>query len=384
MLLLAFSICLAITAPSVVAEVKQSTLDFYAFSNSKCEACRERLAVLISTYQNAKIIIYELAEEENVRYFQRIDEVLKEILSYQIIPYLPLIGVFEDNALKAITDVANSVEDWIGVVERQHGGVLIYFKQPLDKGDVNRTFTDAAKIAVFEGLFKKTIPVADDSFASFFSLLVPVSLAALVDAINPCALNGFVVFLTFALFSVGRRGTLRIGLSFSTAVFLVYFSLGLGLIRFLQPLPQVKYLIAAFAGIMGALRVVDALGKEVKFVPTTLAERLTARFESALTPWGGFVAGITTAALILPCSSAPYFVALDLLSRRAALLSGLALLILYNLIIVLPFVAVTLGIHAFSVSTMDIKIWVKEKRRWINLLTGIVLISLSLTVLLWS
>ena len=376
-LLLSSSLCLAIALPSA-AEVDQATLEFYAFSNSRCEPCLERMAVLTSTYPGARFIVHELAEAENIRYFQRIDETLKEILSCQIVPDEPLIGVFEEGTLKAVTDGANSPEDWMWIVRKQHEGVLLCFKSSY----VNQTFTDPAKIALLQELFKKTIPVADDSFETFFSLLVPVTLAALVDAINPCAFNSFAIFLTFVLFSVGRRGTLKIGLSFSAAVFLVYFSLGLGLIRFLVPFPQIKYFIAAFAGTLGVLRIVDSLGREVKFIPAALAEKLTDRLESALTPWGGFFAGALTAALVLPCSSAPYFIALDLLSRRATFVSGLLLLVFYNLIIILPFIALTVGVHAFSLSTMDIKLWAKEKRRWINLLIGIVLISLCLTTLL--
>jgi len=378
-LLLSFSICLAVASFTATAEVNQST-EFYAFYNTICLDCQKRMAVLNSTYPNNKIVVYDMWDPENVDYFNRIIEALNQTFSREIVPYQPLVGVFESNALKAITDGANSAEDWRQIVERQHEGVLVYFKGVGIY--VNQTLEDPAKIALFEGLFKKIVPATDNSSVNFFSLLVPVAVAALVDAVNPCAFNSFVVFLTFALFSVGRRGVLRIGLSFSAAVFIVYFSLGLGLIRFLGSFSQIKYFVAVFAGTLGVLRIIDASGREIKFVPQAFAERLKGRLESALTPWGGFVAGALMAALILPCSSAPYFVALGLLSSKATALDGLALLVLYNLIIVLPFVTLTLGIYAFSVSTMDIKLWAKGKRRWINLSMGIALIILSFIILI--
>ena len=380
--LVVFSTCLVIIPFSVIAEANQSTLEFYAFSNSKCPSCKERIMVLNSTYPKAKIVIHDLWVEENVIYSRRIIQTLNQTLSREVIPYWPLVGVFENNALKAITDGENSVEDWRRIVETPHEGVLLHFKYSWGGIYVNQTIKNSAEIALFEGFFKETIQVGENFPANFFSLLVPVAAAALIDAVNPCAFNSFVVFLTFALSSVGRRGTLKIGLSFSVAVFLVYFSLGLGLIRFLGSFSQIKYFVATFAGALGVLRIIDAFGREVKFVPDAFAERLKARLESALTPWGGFVAGALTAGLILPCSSAPYFVALDLLSMRTTFLGGLVLLVFYNLIIVLPFVAMTLGVHAFSLSTMDIKLWAKEKRRLINLLIGITLMVLSFFILL--
>lgn len=376
--LLSFSICLAVASSIATAEVNQSA-EFYAFYNTKCPTCQERMAVLNSTYPNNKIVVYDMWDKENVDYFNEIVEALNQTLSRDIVPYQPLVGVFENNILKVITDGANSAEDWRQIVEMQHDGVLVYFKGVGIY--VNQTLEDPAKIALFERLFKKTLPLGSDASANFFSLLVPVAVAALVDAVNPCAFNSFVVFLTFALFSVGRRRVLRIGLSFSVAVFIVYFSLGLGLIRFLGSFSQIKYFVAVFAGTLGVLRIIDASGREIKFVPPAFAERLKGRLESALTPWGGFVAGSLTAALILPCSSAPYFVALGLLSSKATALDGFALLVLYNLIIVLPFVTLTLGVYAFSLSTMDMKLWAKERRRWINLSMGIALIVLSLIIL---
>ena len=376
-----FSVCLFNITPIAIAGLDQSALEFYAFSNSRCPPCVMRIAVLNSTYPEAKIIIHDLFKKENVNYLQRILNVLNETLLREVFPSIPLVGVFEYNTLKAITGGDISANDWRYVVEWRHEGVLLYFDDALS-GYVNQSFEDVDKIALFEGLFKKSILNGGDDLASFFSLIVLVTLAALMDGINPCAVNIFIVFLTFVLFFVGRRGILKIGFSFAAAVFLVYFSLGLGFIRFLRYLPQIKYFIAAFAGTLGVLRIVDSLGIEVKFIPAALAEKLMARLESALTPWGGFFAGALTAALVLPCSSAPYFIALDLLSRRATFVSGLLLLVFYNLIIILPFIALTVGVHAFSLSTMDIKLWAKEKRRWINLLIGIVLISLCLTTLL--
>lgn len=377
-LLFYFSVCLVIPAPTAIAELDESDLEFYAYSNSNCQPCVERMTVLNSTYPGAKIVVHELAD--SIDYFESILDALNETLSREVVPHYPLVGVFEKDSLRAITDGAISVDSLRYVVEGQHEGVLVYFE--FEGGDdVNQTFDDPDKIALFEELFKREGTIVR-ALRSFFSLVIPVATAALVDAINPCAFNSFVVFLTFTLFGVGRRRVLKIGLAFSAAIFLVYFSLGLGLIRFLSIFPWIKYIIAVFAGVLGVLRIIESFGRGVKHVPTAFAERISARLESALSPRGGFVAGAVTASLLLPCTSAPYFVALDLLSRRATLLSGLGLLVVYNLIIVLPFVAMTMGVHALSLSTMDIKLWVEERRRWINLAVGVALIVLSFITLL--
>jgi len=53
------------------------------------------------------------------------------------------------------------------------------------------------------------------------------------------------------------------------------------------------------------------------------------------------------------------------------------LIALYNLIIVAPFVVTAVAVHGLIRTTMDIKLWSMENRRWVNLLIGVALVLLG-------
>ena len=55
---------------------------------------------------------------------------------------------------------------------------------------------------------------------------------------------------------------------------------------------------------------------------------------------------------------------------------ALAYLFLYNFIFVLPLIIILLAIY-FGASTMRLKKWRQENRRWMNLASGILMISLG-------
>jgi len=113
-------------------------------------------------------------------------------------------------------------------------------------------------------------------------------------------------------------------------------------------------------------------------MPGSFIIEITKYLERASNPWTGFVAGFVSASLILPCSSAPYFLALNLISENSTLFGGLILLTIYNLIIIAPFLILTVCVHTLSM--MDIKLWMTAKRRWIDLIVGLVLICLSIFI----
>ncbi len=64
------------------------------------------------------------------------------------------------------------------------------------------------------------------------------------------------------------------------------------------------------------------------------------------------------------------------------MMAGLAFLVIYNLIIIVPFIAITFVIYSLMRTTMELKLWSLENRSWINLLMGAGLILLSVINLL--
>lgn len=219
---------------------------------------------------------------------------------------------------------------------------------------------DIEDLARLEELFKGTDKIGQPR--DFKSLVIPVSAAAAVDAANPCAINVFLVLLTFLFYGVGRKSVLCTVFAFSVGVFISYFLMGLDLIRAFNSVYQLKYIAVAFALFFGFLSIIEFLTHESRHIPAVFAKQITKYLEHSTNPRTGFLAGAITAYLLLPCSSAPHFLALNLLSERATIIEGTLLLVLYNLIIVTPFMMITFLVHVLGVKTMDMKLWMLGKK----------------------
>ena len=183
--------------------------------------------------------------------------------------------------------------------------------------------------------------------------LPTVIVAGLIDSLNPCA---FAVLLTFiaATLVVAERATQRglqaraflwrTGLVFIAGVFVTYLGLGLGLLTFARTLGQTHWVgrtAAVGAVVLGLLVIQEALVPEwgVRLAaPAGLRDRLQ-RLTSRATLPAALGAGVLVGLCTVPCSGAIYLAVLALLSAQATWLAGLGYLVLYNLLFVVPLVA---------------------------------------------
>ena len=364
-------LCLVLLTPQH-AYAQRDDLVLYVVTCPTCSGVSERVKTLEDSMPAGDLVFYDVAEKVNTNRFQRITETLGEIL------YMPLAAVFRDGNLTAITSGDLSAEDWRRVYEEEWNGVPVYIAESKGQMEIKTVIHDDERRKTLSQLFTEPYVSAVEGEAGFLELLPVVAAAAAVDAINPCCFNVFVILLSLVFYDVGRKAALRVGLAFSSGLFTSYFLLGLGLFSVLPRISGIKYLVSAVAIVFGGLRILDALGLDVKYLPDALAGRVSAQIEGVSNPRSGYWAGLATGILLLPCSSAPYFIVLNLLSERVHMITGVALIALYNLIIVAPFVITTVVVHGLMRTTMDIKLWSMENRRWVNLLIGVTLVLLGL------
>jgi len=359
--------CLALLTPNVNAQ--KDGLVLYVVTCPTCPGVGERVEVLEESMPDGELVYYDVAEKANTYRFQRITDALGETL------YLPLSAVFRDGSLTAVASGDLSAMDWRRVYEETWDGVPLYVAASRGRMEVMAVVYDAEERETLSRLFTESHVTATE--ADLRELLPMVTAAALVDAINPCSFNVFVVLLSLFFYDAGRKTALKVGVAFSAGLFTSYFLLGLGLYSVLPRISGIKYLVSGVAIVLGGLRMLDALGMKVKYLPDALAGRVSAQIESVSNPWNGCWAGLAAGMLLLPCSSAPYFIVLNLLSGQVFILTGVALIALYNLIIVAPFVVTAVAVHGLIRTTMDIKLWSMENRRWVNLLIGVALVLLG-------
>lgn len=208
--------------------------------------------------------------------------------------------------------------------------------------------------------------------------------AALVDSINPCAI-GVILFLSSVLLRVSDRKEtlLYLGGVYIGTVFVVYILSGLGLIWFQYTLIAKGYaeIVGIVVGILvlalGLIELKDFFwyGKGISLeIASQHKERLTHMAER-VSFVGVMVIGAFVAIVELPCTGGPYLAITAILAKsfdqRAVLF-----LLLYNFIFVLPLIVILLVIY-FGASTLHLKQWRQEKRKWMNLFSGILMIALG-------
>ena len=190
-----------------------------------------------------------------------------------------------------------------------------------------------------------------------------VALAGFLDGINPCVFATLIFFMSLLIASkVPKQKLIVIGLVYTLACFLTYFLLGMGLFRLLgigMMLPGIRpmvngamvfvLLVFAFLSFRDALRFYKS-GNTQKLtlqLPDHLKERIhswmrKARSGHFLIPVI-FLLGVMVTLLETVCTGQVYVPTLMLLIRRDGMISGwIGYLLLYNLMFIVPLLAVFL------------------------------------------
>lgn len=209
--------------------------------------------------------------------------------------------------------------------------------------------------------------------------------AALVDSINPCAFSVLIFLLVYLMALGAKRRILKVGLTYILVVFVVYFLSGLGLFTIIQTtgLTRIVYTIAAVIAIIaGLINVKDFFfyGKWVTLAIPKSKEPLLQKYIHQATIPAAIILGILVSMFELPCTGGAYLAILSLLSSKMTLLEGIPYLLLYNLIFILPLVVILLIVYK-GISPEKAEQWRLEKRKWMRLVMGLVMIILGVVML---
>jgi len=372
---------------SPIFSVAGADLKFYAFTDLGCEVCVDALQPLIDLYGQS-VTTYDIQESNNSQLFDRV----VSLVGSGAYTVAPLVVVFKEGSLAAIVFRAHSQKDWEEIVKAEYEGVPVYSNiYNITNGLIlipDKILTDQNVTESIARLFVREGQWDDiDGPRSLYSLFPLVVMAALVDAVNPCEFYVLAVFLSLIFFRVGRKTVLKAGLAYAIAVFVAYYLLGFGLLRMLGYARQVRFVVVAIFGFLGLVvgfrEIAGAiLGKEFKRVPDSLTRNLSVRLRKASeSSLSAFIIGIASGIFLLPCTSAPYFIALSLIANLESLLEGLLLLTVYNGIIVAPFLTITLCIHTLQLRTGDLKRWSAQKQKWLNFTSGLLIVLLGIYLL---
>jgi len=214
---------------------------------------------------------------------------------------------------------------------------------------------------------------------------------AIVDAVNPCALAVMVIILMALLLKnpEKRRGVLLGGLSFTLAVFILYFLYGLIMVQFFSHvIPETgKYSLYIFKGfgvfaiLLGVLNLKDFFlykpGGLITEMPLKMRPKMKVWAKKITTPKGAFFIGLIVTLFLLPCTIGPYIIASGKLSTLN-FLKTVPWLLLYNLIFILPMIGITLAIYLGLTTVNKVSGWKEKNIRYLHLIEGLILTILGI------
>ncbi|MBU1852657.1 MAG: metallophosphoesterase [Candidatus Omnitrophica bacterium] len=226
-----------------------------------------------------------------------------------------------------------------------------------------------------------------------------VLIAGLLDGVNPCAFTTIVFFISFLAFAGYRkREMLFASLSFTTAVFIAYLLIGLGIFRFLNSLrgfayiaDSVNIIILSLAILLGVLSLIDYFKfkstKDTKSIILKLPQFIKNKIHTVIGSdfrtgtkhekgailriiWIALVSGFVVSVLESVCTGQVYLPTIAFVLRMPEeKISALSYLIIYNLAFILPLVAVVV-LGLFGVTSNAFSRFMEKRLGMVKLATA--------------
>ncbi len=226
-----------------------------------------------------------------------------------------------------------------------------------------------------------------DNFRSFFLIMIP---AAFSDSINPCAFAVMILLLAAILQKQQeKKKVIFAWLLFSLAVFISYLLMWLGILRILQTTVNpliIKIVVWILWIIVWLANIKDFFWYWKWFVmevPLSRRPKMKKIINSITSPIGAFGIGLIVSLFLLPCTSWPYFVILWYLSHMwKEFIRWLIYLICYNLIFILPMIAITFIVGMWYSQTKKLMELKEKNIKIIHLIVWILMLWLGIFVLI--
>jgi len=290
----------------------------------------------------------------------------------------PLVGFFHNGKLTAIsigiTDY--KILDQAFLVKDEKVKIFTLYGSNIHLLNDEETKTQLEGLLLGREVSKKE--------TNILTLVLPVTLLALADSVNPCTFAVFTALLLITLNSIGKNRMVTTGVSFIVTVFICYYFLGLGIFRVLAAFSYMNKVIGILGLAIGAFGITHGLRPKWKSpLPKFLRKLMNLQINKSYTsPTGGFILGLVASFTLLPCSGGPYIVGLGLLYTLNQPIQAYFLLSLYNAIFVTPLIIILVIVSASSIYSRRIKIIRSTRLGVMELFNSLLLIIVCIYLLL--
>jgi len=217
-------------------------------------------------------------------------------------------------------------------------------------------------------------------------LLPLVLVSALLDSVHPCSFSILLITIAFLFgMQMTREKILKIGGAYIAGIFGAYLLIGLGLLKVLHLFNTPHFMGKLGAAILITFGLINLLNElfpnfPVKLkIPSVSHSSMARLMEKASLP-AAFGLGILVGICQFPCMGGPYLMVIGLLRDQLTYFAGFGYLFLYNLILIIPLVAV-LWIAADKSVVEKITVWKKTNLKGFRFWAGLLMIVIGALVL---
>lgn len=222
------------------------------------------------------------------------------------------------------------------------------------------------------------------------TLTLPLVITAgLIDGFNPCA---FAVLLLFITFTMGmlrfqtnyRYGLMKVGSIYISGIFVTYVLIGIGFLSAISFF-STTHAVGKAAGFISIL--IGVIVMKDYFIPGSPLLAIPGSMHTSINNWirrttvpGVFGAGVLVGLCTVPCSGGIYLAVIGLLSLQSTLAQGILYLLLYNLMLIIPLVAVLLASSNRKVVDKMVA-WQSGNKARMRLLMGSFMVAMGFVIL---
>jgi cytochrome c biogenesis protein CcdA len=216
-------------------------------------------------------------------------------------------------------------------------------------------------------------------------LLPLVLIAALLDSVHPCSFSILLITIAFLFgMQMTRKKILQIGGTYIAGIFTAYFLIGLGILQVLHLFNTPHFMGKLGASILILFGVINLISRffpkfPIKLKTPTVSHTAMGKLMERASFPAAFGLGLLVGICQFPCMGGPYLMVIGLLRDQVTYLTGFNYLVLYNLILALPLIAV-LWIAADKTVVDKVQEWKKTNMKGVRVWSGLAMIAIGILI----
>lgn len=177
-------------------------------------------------------------------------------------------------------------------------------------------------------------------------LLPLVLVSSLLDSVHPCSFSILLITIAFLFgMQLTRKKIIQIGGTYISGIFVAYLFIGLGILKVLHLFNTPHFmgkLGASLLIVFGILNLINYFFPRfpLKLKIPTVAHTTMAGLMEKASFGAAFGLGLLVGICQFPCMGGPYLMVIGLLRDQVTYFKGFGYLFLYNIILIVPLVAV--------------------------------------------